>query len=123
MVFEATYDPRYQLPTKTKDEASAETKFVHDFDISPFGTSGQPLQIHLPAVVTVDGVPQQSVLTFERNARGQVTAAITAEGCRTEFGYVSGGTREGFLSTRIADRLTQIWFQRLSTIAPDFPKR
>jgi RHS repeat-associated protein len=103
IVFQAEYDPRFQLPVKTTDEAGGETKFVHDFDVIPFGTTGQLLRIHLPAVVTVDGTPQQSALTFERNARGQVTTALTAEGCRTEFEYMSGSTKDSFLASLARD--------------------
>jgi RHS repeat-associated protein len=99
IVFEAQYDPRFQLPIRTKNESGAATQFAYDFDVTPFGSSGRLRQVELPAVTGADGLTQQSVLTFEHNPQGQVTAATTGEGCRTEFRYLSGGMIDGFLST------------------------
>jgi len=91
------YEPRFQLPTRTEDETGAETRFFYDFDVNPTGT-GRLTRIQLPAVVGADGVPQQSNLLFEHNARGQLTATVKAEGGRTELTYISGGIHDGFLS-------------------------
>jgi RHS repeat-associated protein len=122
VLFEARYDPLYQLPIQAKDEVGAETKFVYDFDVSPFGTSGRLLHVHLPAVVRVDGAPQQSVLTFEHNAQGQLTAAISAEGGRTELGYFFGGIRDSFLSTIKIDPTDANLVSKFEYDSAGFPK-
>jgi RHS repeat-associated protein len=97
VLYQGQYEPRFQLPTRTEDETGAETRFFYDFDVNPTGT-GRLTRIQLPAVVGADGVPQQSNLTFEHNARGQLTATVTAEGGRTELTYISAGDHDGFLS-------------------------
>jgi RHS repeat-associated protein len=98
VVYQGQYEPRFQLATRSIDEIGAETRFFYDFDVNPAGATGRLARIQLPAVVGVDGVPQQSILQFEHNAHGQLTATIKAEGGRTELTYISGGVRDGFLS-------------------------
>jgi RHS repeat-associated protein len=97
VLYQGQYEPRFQLPTRTEDETGAETRFFYDFDVNPTGT-GRLTRIQLPAVVGADGVPQQSNLTFEHNAHGQLTATVSAEGGRTELTYITGGIHDGFLS-------------------------
>ncbi|MBW4027844.1 MAG: hypothetical protein HIU93_10615 [Acidobacteria bacterium] len=102
VLFQAKYEPRFQLPTLTTDEIGAETRFSYDFDVNPTGT-GRLTRIQLPAVVGADGVPQQSNLVFEHNNQGQLTATVKAEGGRTELTYKSGGIHDGFLSEVTSD--------------------
>ena len=106
IVYQAQYDPQFQLATKTKDEIGVETRFLYDFDINPVGATGRLARIQLPAVVGADGAPQQSNVLFEHNARGQPTATVKPEGGRTELAYFSGGLLDGFISEITADPAT-----------------
>lgn len=103
ITFKAQYDPLFQLPIRIEDESGAATRFQYDFDISPVGSSGRLRELVLPAVTAADGSSQQSVIGSEQNARGQLTATTTAEGCRTELRYLSSGLQDGFLSSVAQD--------------------
>ena len=122
ILYRAQYDPRFQLPTLMTDEIGAETRFSYDFDVTPFGSSGRLRQVELPAVTGADGLTQQSVLTFEHNPQGQVTAATTAEGCRTEFRYLAGGMIDGLLSTVALDPSGANLVTRTQYDGAGFPK-
>lgn len=106
VLYEGQYEPRYQLLTRMLDEMRAETRFVYDFDANPVAATGRLARIHLPAVVGVDGVSQQSDLLFEHNVHGQLTATVKPEGGRTEFAYISGGLHDGFLAEITQDPAT-----------------
>jgi RHS repeat-associated protein len=103
IVFQAQYDPRYQLIVGSKDETNAETLFKYDFDLAPFGATGRLAELRHPQVVLADGTLQQSTLSYEHNPQGQVTAAVTAEGVRTDFAFFGAGPRAGLLSTVVVD--------------------
>lgn len=103
IVFEARYDPRYQLIVSAKDEAFAETTYRYDFDLSPFGASGRLAQIRLPSVTQADSTSQQSVHSYVHDSHGRLAAAVTAEGVRTELGYFGAGPHAGLLSSITID--------------------
>jgi RHS repeat-associated protein len=103
IVFQAQYDPRYQLMIESKDESNAETLYKYDFDIAPSAATGRLVQLRYPQVTLPDGSLQQSTRLYEHNAAGQVVAAVTAEGVRTAFTYHGAGTRAGLLATVVVD--------------------
>lgn len=123
VLYQAQYDPRFQLATKTKDEIGAETRFIYDFDINPVGATGRLSRTELPAVVGADGVAQQSNLLFEHNTRGQLTATIKPEGGRTELTYLSGGAQDGFLAETTLDPATARLVSKFQYDAAGFPKQ
>ena len=75
VVFTAQYEPRFQLVTRTEDESGAVTRHRYDFDTTPVGATGRRIGVELPAVVLADGTSQQSVLAFEHDTHGRLTAA------------------------------------------------
>jgi RHS repeat-associated protein len=103
IVFQAQYDPRYQLMIESKDESNAETLYKYDFDIAPFGATGRLKELRHPQVTLPDGSLQQSTVLYEHNSQGQVTAVVTAEGVRTELTHFLAGTRAGLLATIAVD--------------------
>lgn len=103
VVFQARYDAQYQLIVETTDEAVARTRYQYDFDLAPVGATGRLTQIQLAPVVLPDGTPQASVLSYEHNAQGQLTVAMTAEGVRTQLTYISAGAQKGLLATLAVD--------------------
>lgn len=123
VVYQAQYEPRYQLVTKTKDELGAETHIFYDFDVNPVGATGRLSRIQLPKVVGTDGVPQQSNFLFEHNVHGQITAIVKPEGGRTELTYISGGIYDGFLSTITEDPATARLITKFEYDAAGFLKQ
>ena len=99
------YDPRYQLPIRARDEAGQETRYVYDFDTGIAAATGALVRVEEPTVALSDGTAQQSVTDVESNTRGQVTAVIAPEGCRTTFAYLTGGLRDGMIATVTSDQL------------------
>jgi RHS repeat-associated protein len=104
IVFEADHEPRFQLPRETRDESGAATRFRYDFDVAPFGSTGRLLEVVQAPVTLADGSTQHSSVTFEHNARGQMTAVTTAEGRRTEYEFIATGSLQGFASAVVLDR-------------------
>jgi RHS repeat-associated protein len=93
VVYQATYDPAYQLPVETITENGSSTRFIYDFDTAPGpGATGKLVRIEWPDVALPDGGVQQAVTQIETNKRGQVTAVVSPEGSRREISYMEEGT-------------------------------
>ncbi|MGC4044770.1 MAG: DUF6531 domain-containing protein [Armatimonas sp.] len=104
IIFQAQYEPTFQLPRRLRTESGAESRMVYDLDITPTSASGRLMRIELPSVTLVDGSPQQSVIAFESNPQGQVTAVLSPEGARKEQEYIAEGiTLDGMLRRVISD--------------------
>jgi len=123
VLYQAQYEPRYQLAIRTEDEIGAKIRYFYDFDVNPVGSTGRLSQIQLPAVVGADGAPQQSNLFFEHNAHGQLTATVKPEGGRTELTYISGGVHDGFLSDITEEPFTARLISAFEYDAAGFPKQ
>lgn len=98
VLYQGQYEPLYQLVTRTEEENGAQTRFFYDLDVNPASATGRLTRVELPGVVDADGAPQQSIMVFEHNAQGQLTASVRPEGGRTELTYISGGLHDGFLT-------------------------
>jgi RHS repeat-associated protein len=105
VVFQADYDPEFQLPRQVLTENGALTHFFYDFDVAPNpGNQGDLVRIEWPDATLPDGSIQQSVTTFETNSRGQVKAIVSPEGTRNKQVYEPGGSpKAGFLRELRAD--------------------
>jgi RHS repeat-associated protein len=69
----------------------------------PVGATGRLLQVQLPQVLLADGTSQSSALSYEYNSAGQLAAAVTADGVRTELGYIAAGPHAGLVSEIVLD--------------------
>ncbi|MDH6291872.1 HYD1 signature containing ADP-ribosyltransferase family protein [Rhodococcus opacus] len=97
------YDPRYQLPIHTTDEAGKVTRYVYDFNDGVPNATGRLTRVELPPVARPGG-SQHSIIHFEHNSRGQVTAVVSPEGSRGVMEYItSGGFDDGMLDRTIGD--------------------
>ncbi len=104
VVFEAIYDPVYQLPFQIRDEDKRLTKLTYDFDVSPGpNATGRLHRIDLPDATLPDSSIQTASYAVETNPRGQVTAVVTPEGTRHETSYVQTGPTAGLVDRVLLD--------------------
>lgn len=98
-LFRAQYEPRYQLPITALDETGAVTRYVYDLNLTPVGSSGRVARIEHPDVVLPDGTTQKSIVTYDIDAFGRLTAVTSPENHRTNVHYVAGGLLDGFIES------------------------
>jgi RHS repeat-associated protein len=98
VVWRGTYEPVFQLPRTVTDEAGNTTTYRYDLDGPDPAATGRLVRIELPAATLPDGTVQPAVVRMEANARGQVTAVVTARGTRTEYVYGATGPDRGLLT-------------------------
>ena len=98
VMWRGTYEPRFQLPRTVTDEAGNTTVYKYDLDTANPAATGRLERIELPDATLPDGTVQTSVVIFESNARGQVTAVVSAEGMRTEIRYGAAGNDRALLT-------------------------
>lgn len=98
ILWRGTFEPTFQLPRTVSDEAGNTTTYRYDLDSGNPGATGRLETIKHPDATLPDGTVQHSTLAFESNARGQITAIVTAEGMRTEWRYGTVGVDRGLLT-------------------------
>ena len=98
VMWRGTYEPTFQLPRTVTDEAGNTTVYNYDLDTVNPAATGRLERIELPDATLPNGMVQTSVVTFESNARGQVTAVVSAEGMRTEMRYGGAGDDRALLT-------------------------
>lgn len=105
IVWRGLYDPSFQLLVEERSESGATTTYRYDFDLTPGAATntGKLKQIHHPDATLPDGTIQPAVTRFEHNGKGQVTAAVLADGSRQEMQYGAAGNERGRLTTRTLD--------------------
>lgn len=104
VVFQAIYDPLYQLPLEVLDERGSKKRFVYDFDVIPApNVTGKLVRIELPDATLPDGSIQTSFAQFEPNGRNQTSASISPAGIRTETQFYGSGLARGLIEKQIVD--------------------
>jgi RHS repeat-associated protein len=102
-VFQARYEPRYQLAIEQRDERGSTTRFVYDFDEALSGT-GRLVRTEHPDATLADGSVQSAVDRYTCNTQGRWTECITAAGKRhTRAYHPSGMPGAGLVSEEVLD--------------------
>jgi RHS repeat-associated protein len=103
IIFRTDRYSEFQLPLEILDEDQNITRFK--YDKAPPAT-GKLASIELPEVTLPNGKTQQSILQFEHNSRGQVTATISAENIRNEIHYFPD--EEAFLAGFVRETIQDV---------------
>ena len=117
------YDPVFQLPVRQFDEENRATLFVYDFDVGAPNSTGRLVRRERPKSTLADGTTQQSIVRFEHNSRGQLTAMVAAGGARCELDYYGPGLDEGRLMRLREDVAGIAASTELAYDAAGFPAR
>ncbi|MDP9373954.1 MAG: DUF6531 domain-containing protein, partial [Chloroflexota bacterium] len=98
VLWEATYEPRFQHLKTVTDEAGETTTYVYDYEETPAGQrAGNLARIEYPTVTLPDGRKQKSEERFRYNAFGQVIEWLSGEGHRVTYDYYAAGPATGYL--------------------------
>lgn len=105
IIWNARYEPVYQLISEQSDELGSVTRYRYDFDITPgaMTNSGRLVEVRHPDTTLPDGTVQSSITTYESNTQGQITATILANGVRHERIYGAAGNEKSRLVRKIFD--------------------
>lgn len=104
ILYEAEYEPTYQLLRLIRKENRAETRFVYDFDLTHGGAAkGMLRRVDLPDVTRPDGVVESHHLSLDHNARGQLVKFTDGSGLVSKYAYGAVGGSAGRLVETLVD--------------------